>query len=182
MRILTISGSPRENGNSDRLLWYFSTGAKDKGHEVVSYRVEDMNIHGCRGCGACFEAGKCIHADDMQIIYGEMYKADHIAIAFPIYMAQMPGQLKQVIDRFLALCNNDFSSRLEKHPEITFFVTSGSDELNMNKVYLDFTSGALAFLGLQTKDSLITSQNREPDAVDAKKDVIDRAYLMGNNL
>ncbi len=53
MNILILSGSPRNNGNTDLLVKAFSEGAAKKHHiEIVS--VRDYTVHPCTGCNACF--------------------------------------------------------------------------------------------------------------------------------
>ena len=53
MNILILSGSPRNNGNTDLLVEAFAKGASEKHHiEIVS--VHDYTVHPCTGCNACF--------------------------------------------------------------------------------------------------------------------------------
>ena len=52
--IVILSGSPRKGGNTDRLAAAFVEGAEAAGKSVTLFRVADMSIGGCRGCGYCF--------------------------------------------------------------------------------------------------------------------------------
>ena len=61
MNILILSGSPRNNGNTDLLVEAFAKGASEKHHiEIVS--VHDYTVHPCTGCDACFssEGNACV--------------------------------------------------------------------------------------------------------------------------
>jgi len=50
MKILILSGSPRKNGNSDRLCDEFLRGAQESGHEVEKIRVAEKKISPCLAC------------------------------------------------------------------------------------------------------------------------------------
>ena len=68
-RIVVLSGSPRENGNTDRLVDAFVKGAGDRNTvEVIS--VHDSKVAPCKGCNACYfsDGNVCVQKDDMQII------------------------------------------------------------------------------------------------------------------
>ncbi len=161
---------------------YFSEGAKAQGHTVLSYRLEDMDIQGCKGCGSCFGIVTCIQTDDMQVLYPELLQADHIVIGYPIYMGQMTSQTKKMFDRWLALCNPGFTTRLTKHPKLTFLVSAGNGSPELIEKYVESTIQAFSFLGIETKDYLIAYKNANIDDVEAQKDIIEKAYQLGKEL
>lgn len=103
MNILILSGSSRNNGNTDLLVEAFAKGASEKHHvEVVS--VHDYTVHPCMGCNACFssEGNACVQKDDMPVIYSKLANADMLVIASPVYFYGLSAQLKALIDR----CHN----------------------------------------------------------------------------
>ena len=52
-RILIITGSPRRNGNTDRLAQSFAKGAEESNQvEIVS--VNDYKVNPCIGCNSCW--------------------------------------------------------------------------------------------------------------------------------
>jgi multimeric flavodoxin WrbA len=102
--ILILSGSPRKNGNTERLAAAFADGATAAGKTVKTFRVAGLKIGGCRGCEHCFaHKGVCVQNDDMPPILAELRKADALALASPVYYFSVTAQLKLVIDRFFAL-------------------------------------------------------------------------------
>jgi multimeric flavodoxin WrbA len=102
--IVVLSGSPRKGGNTDMLVDAFIDGAESTGHNVTLFRVADMNIGGCLGCGHCFEEkGVCIQKDDMPLVLDTLRKADVLVLASPIYYWSVTGQLKLAIDRMYPL-------------------------------------------------------------------------------
>lgn len=103
MNILILSGSPRNNGNTDLLVEAFAKGASEKHHvEVVS--VHNYKVNPCMGCNACFtsEGNACVQKDDMPLIYEKLANADTLVIASPVYFYGLSAQMKAFIDR----CHN----------------------------------------------------------------------------
>jgi multimeric flavodoxin WrbA len=103
MKILGLSFSPREQGNTELLLDKVFSGAGQLGAETELYRVADKNIHGCKGCGSCFKTGKCQIQDDMQELYGKLLEADGIVFGTPVYFYNITAQGKAAIDRTIAI-------------------------------------------------------------------------------
>ena len=103
MKILGLSFSPREKGNTEILMEAVLTAAEGEGAETELYRVSGKDIRPCDACGACFKTGECPIEDDMQALYGKMLSADGILFGTPVYFYSMTGQGKCVIDRTIAL-------------------------------------------------------------------------------
>lgn len=49
-KIVILNGSPRRNGNTSALVKAFTNGAESVGHTVTEFFLNNMNIHGCKGC------------------------------------------------------------------------------------------------------------------------------------
>ena len=112
MNILIINGSPKgKRSNSLRLADSFVQGVKsktEKDGEQVSVEVLElasMNIGACRGCFACWNKtpGSCIIKDDMPSVIQKMLEANLIVWSFPLYYFNVPGLLKNLIDRQLPM-------------------------------------------------------------------------------
>ena len=102
MKILVLSGSPRKTGKTARMVKAFKEGAESAGHEVVVHDVAHMKIGGCLACEYCHTKGngKCIQQDDMQKIYPDLYSAQAVIFASPIYYFTMTAQIEDAIQRF----------------------------------------------------------------------------------
>lgn len=113
-KVLIISASPREGGNSDTLCNQFAKGAQEKGHQVEKLRLVELHIDYCSACYSCKKLGYCVKKDDMEQIVEKMRKADVIVLATPVYFYTMCAQMKTLIDRTLGaaqkpgLENKDF--------------------------------------------------------------------------
>jgi len=108
-RILILAGSPRRNGNTDRLVQSFAKGAAENNQvEVVS--VCDYKVNPCIGCNSCFsrEGNRCFQNDDMTAIYEKLSQADILIIASPVYFYGISSQLKAIIDRLHTPLRNSF--------------------------------------------------------------------------
>lgn len=103
MKILGLSFSPREQGNTELLMDMALAGARRLGADTEMCRVADMDIHPCKGCGSCFKTGECTIADGMQAIYPKLLQADGILFGSPVYFYNITAQGKTVIDRTLPL-------------------------------------------------------------------------------
>jgi len=104
MNILVINGSPKgEKSNTMNLTRAFLDGAGYANADVVN--VSKSDIKACTGCYACWSKtpGKCIFNDDMDEILRKFITADVVIWSFPLYCYNVPGGLKNLIDRRLPL-------------------------------------------------------------------------------
>lgn len=108
-KIVVLSGSPRRNGNTDRLVASFVNGAKER-NSVEVITVCDHDIAPCIGCNTCFarEGNKCFRNDGMTYVYQMLSEADTVIMASPVYFYGISAQLKAVIDRLHTPMRNSF--------------------------------------------------------------------------
>jgi len=81
-------------------------GQTQNDDELRVLTLSKMNIAPCRGCFCCWNKtpGQCIIADDMKTVLEDKLWADVIVWSFPLYYFNVPGILKNLIDRQLPLC------------------------------------------------------------------------------
>ncbi|MDE7164633.1 MAG: flavodoxin family protein [Clostridiales bacterium] len=100
MKVTCINGSARNNGSCNYLIDSFVNGIAIKQNaEIVKYCVGDADLHFCKGCKKCYIDGKCVQNDDAQKIVNDILSSDIVVIAAPSYWADIPAQLKTLIDR-----------------------------------------------------------------------------------
>ena len=105
MKILVINGSPKgARSNTMKLTNAFLEGIGEADVRVMD--VSKMKVAPCRGCFCCWNKtpGKCVIADDMQSVIDAQLWADLIIWSFPLYYFNVPGGLKNLIDRQLPMC------------------------------------------------------------------------------
>jgi multimeric flavodoxin WrbA len=99
MKILAVSCSPREKGNTANLLAEALRGVQQEGAGVELYSLSGKTIQPCDGCRTCNETGQCHIQDDMQELYEKLLAADGIIFGTPVYFYNMASQAKAIIDR-----------------------------------------------------------------------------------
>ena len=114
MKILSVLGSPRKDGNTAKILEKYIEGIKARNDEfdiTIVYPSEE-DIKPCMGCNACKGGSPkaCVIDDDMKKYYDELNSADVIILATPVYWFNMSSQLKIFIDRMYGLDFKNFPS------------------------------------------------------------------------
>ncbi|MCU0573915.1 MAG: flavodoxin family protein [Syntrophobacteraceae bacterium] len=182
MKIIGIEGSPRKNGNTEKLVRSILQGAMDDGHEGKFCKLADMRISPCLGCIGCRETGDCVVKDDMTQIYEGIQAADAIVIGSPVYMWQVSAQTKMFLDRLVPFIKPDFSTRLQGEKRLLLGFTQGNPDPQSFKPYFDYLEKMLAFLHFRVAGTLVASGTMEKDDILRQIDVLDRAKEMGRSL
>ena len=121
MKILLINGSPKgKRSNSLRLAESFIDGVRTKiegnGEQVAVEKLDvaSLNIRACLGCFSCWKntPGVCCIKDDMQMVIQKLIEANMVVWSFPLYYFNVPGMLKNLIDRQLPM-NLPFMSKTD---------------------------------------------------------------------
>ena len=113
-KIVVLTGSPRKNGNSNRMAEAFCEEARKLGHEVARIDTTAVKIGGCRACDACYKNGQpCVFEKEYTPIAEAVEAADGIVLAFPLYWYAIPAQIKSVIDHWYSFCmaGKDFAGK-----------------------------------------------------------------------
>lgn len=122
-KVLILSGSSRQGGNSDCLCDELMRGAQEAGHCVEKVTVSQKNIHPCLACYYCKEnQGECVFKDDMTELLSKMIEADVLVLASPVYFYSIDAQLKTVIDRSVARWQE------VKNKEMVYIITMADEE------------------------------------------------------
>lgn len=103
MKIVVLTGSPRQKGNSAYLAEQFIKGAEEQGHEVFRFDCAFHEVNPCRACNRCGMNGTCIFNDDFLELRPHLIEADMVVFATPMYYFGISAQMKRVIDRFYAI-------------------------------------------------------------------------------
>lgn len=148
--VLGIAGSPRRNGNSDRLLEAALAGAREAGARTETFVAAGSGVNPCRGCNACSLDGVCIQRDAGDALYAAIESADAIVIASPVYFATVPGVLKVLYDRmqpFWARTHVLKQPRPPRRPGAILLVRAGGDPFGFDAAEAT-TRSVLAVLGI----------------------------------
>lgn len=124
LKVVGISTSPREKGNSDLLLREALAGADSAGGQAEYIALRDKKIAPCVECNQCYKSGRCKIEDDYQGVLEKMLEADRLILATPIFFMTVCAQCKLLIDRCQCLWSHKY---VLKKP----LISSGRDRRGM---------------------------------------------------
>lgn len=104
MKVLAIQGSYNKTGNSAHLLDKFLDGLQTvQKCTIKRYDVAHQKIGLCRACYACsgHDDYFCAQKDDAPAILLDYLDADLVVFSYPVYFIGIPGQVKNLVDRFV---------------------------------------------------------------------------------
>lgn len=176
MRVLAISSSPREGGNSDVLCGQFLKGAQEAGHETEKVRLAEMGLSPCEGCYKCSNSKHCVHEDGMDALLQKLIDADVIVLAAPVYFYSMAAQMKIFIDRCLP------RYREIANKAFYFIVTAADPQHSAAEETLAGLRGGLRCLpGAKEKDVIFGTGTWQYNDV-YQHPALEQAYELGKNV
>jgi multimeric flavodoxin WrbA len=99
IRVLGISGSPRENGNTAAAVRECLKAAESEGATTSYISLATKRIESCDGCRSCAGTGECRMKDDFMEVFDAMREADAVVLASPSYFEAVTPVMKALIDR-----------------------------------------------------------------------------------
>ncbi|VFQ45308.1 flavodoxin family protein [Desulfoluna butyratoxydans] len=189
-KVLAISGSPREGGNSDVLLNHFALGVRTENISCEVIQLRDFHILPCIGCEACRTDGAC-HSldDDMQELYPKFRSSRGLIMVSPTHNYNITSWLKAFIDRLYCFYQftddrpRKFSSHLANQGRQALI--AGICE-QPNPAFMGVTLDAmrlpLADVGYQMKGELPVYGIFDKGKVGDDQAVLDQAIQLGREL
>jgi multimeric flavodoxin WrbA len=182
MKILGVEGSPRNNGNTEKLVKTILESASENGAQTTFYKLTEMNISLCLGCFNCRETGVCVTNDDMQLLHEEIQASDAIIIGSPVYMWQVSGQTKLFMDRLVPFIKPDFTTRLKGKKSLFMVFTQGNPDENFFKLYFEYLENLFSFLHYDVKGTLVAAGTRDKNDILQQADLLEKAREIGKKL
>jgi multimeric flavodoxin WrbA len=106
MKIASILGSPRRQGNTSRVMQWIEDALRGQSHEIDRINIVDFKVNGCKGCFTCKKVADslgCPQKDDAMEIMSRLMTVDTILYGSPIYFWGPTSQMKALIDRHCSL-------------------------------------------------------------------------------
>jgi multimeric flavodoxin WrbA len=182
MKIIGIDGSPRKNGNTEKLLRKVLSGCQEAGGQTEFLKLADLTINFCRGCGTCRATGECVMQDDMDRVVEAIQQSDVIVLGSPIYAWQVSGNTKVFMDRLCRLLTPTYESRLNGPKKIAFVYTQGNPDADLFKPYFDYQEKLYPFLGFTVAGRIQATGTRAKEDILAQEDTLARARAFGRDL
>ena len=98
-KVVAVIGSPRRGGNTATLVDAALEELERRGCRCTRIMLADLRIDACDGHENCGERASCPHDDDMPGVLEQVYAADGLILASPVYYENVSGQMKTFIDR-----------------------------------------------------------------------------------
>ena len=99
MKVLLINGSPHAMGTTYTALSEAAKTLELEGIETEIVQVGNLNLSGCKACGACSKLKKCVLDDEVNAVAEKFKEADGIVVGSPVYYAAPNGTLLAFLDR-----------------------------------------------------------------------------------
>jgi len=182
VKAIGIVGSPRKNGNVDRLVQAVLDGAEEAGHQTKKYHLNEMNYSGCQACNYCKSHESCKLEDGLSPLLADIAEADAVVFGSPIYFYLFTGQFKLMEDRMYSLIDAGFNSRLAPGKKAVIVTQPGNPDLSaFEKAATEF-AGILELLGFEVAEIIRMGNGGAPDAVLERKDLLEKAKAAGKAL
>ncbi|WP_455382927.1 flavodoxin family protein [Salinispira pacifica] len=113
MKVLSLIGSGRQRGNTARIVEMVGdafAAACEKRGDALEWRtlfLGDVCLGPCRGCRSCFNHGEdhCPNGDRLLEVRDAILSADAVVLASPVYVNDVSGMMKTLIDRLAFVCH-----------------------------------------------------------------------------
>ncbi len=181
MKVLGFVGSARKSGNTSRLVQEVLAGADSEGAETKLYQLSELNMQGCQGCLYCREHGKCVINDDLQPIYDELKAAEALVIGSPIYIHQLSGQTKLLLDRFYPLTDQNHNPRFGEKKLVMAYTQAAPLRLFFWR-YRRYVKKSLTDMGLIHRKDLVATKCFAQNTVANNGNLLAKAYATGCSL
>ena len=180
-KVVGFVGSPRKSGNTSRLVEEILKGAEDNGADTRIYYLEEMEVNTCQGCLYCRENPGCVIEDDMQEVYKQLKQAAAVIIGSPIYINQVSGLTKLLLDRFYPLTDADHQPRFGEKKLVTAY-TQAAPLKFFFFWYRRYLRNSLKDMGLISHSEIVATKCFEKQVVANNKKLLKEAYSLGANL
>ena len=174
--ILGISGSPRKDANTDRMVQAVLSAARKQGSQTEFVRLYDIHLKPCVACESCLKKGTCVLDDDMRRLVARIRQSDLLVLGTPVYWWSASAGFKTFVDRWYS---PEVRKALRKKKVVVVIPFADTDEKTAS-----YTCGSLRtsldYLGVDLVDIILSPGTTNPGDVDRKKKVLDRLSQAAN--
>jgi len=171
MKVMSILGSPRREGNTAKAIGLVEDELRAQGHEVERVNIVDRDIRGCAECYKCqqvTEAPGCALADDAPALFGKMIAADAVLMATPVFCWGPTAQLKALLDRCFCLSTGygtDQYRSLVDGKRVGFVITCGGPIEGNAELLMKANENMMEFLKCRSVGQLVLPGCTTPEAM-----------------
>ena len=180
LKVLAISGSPRKESNTDKIINAMLEGAKDAGHSTEFIKLNELSISPCQACDECRSKpdARCKLKDDGRKILDLTEECDVLLFGSPIYMGGISAQSKAYIDRWYSFKDANRISELKGDRRVIGVYAQGAKDGVYHRLFESnerlFNSNNFAYMG-----TLVSTDYKIPEEGD---DLLKKAFSTGLEL
>jgi len=179
MKLVAVISSPHKDGVSTQLVHEVVRGAKEKGYEVVEYRLNDIDLRPCQACGYCKKNGvDCVQNDGLKNYWKDLHEADALIVSSPVYCGLLNGPFISYMDRHYCLLWEK-GCRLHPGVKLVGCFTQGRDKLDyymphFKHILADFENRDMVTQGILVQSTRMSEE--------ARLGLYKKAYELGKSL
>lgn len=188
-KIMIVTGSNRQNGNTATLAKWVADGARRGGAEVEIVDMARINsqTHGCTACMRCQASAnyRCAIDDEVSETLAKIPGCSTLVLASPVYFLGFSAQLKMFIDRMFSLIKispGKGSEHALKNTRLALLASCGGDEAGSLSLIKSHIDGIAAILGKETEKFVVPFAPGKPGDIDKDKELREKAGDFGLNL
>ena len=188
--VLLVSGSPRKNGNTDRLLHEIERALGERGVATTFAALRDYSIHSCTGCERCRVDETCTEFyDGMHLLYPLIEQSGGLVVGSPTYNYNITPEMKCFIDRFYPYFDftnprpGPYSSRLaDQGRKLVVVGVCEQKEASEMGYTMPAMSDAFRVLGYEIAAELPVTGHFAMGSVKKDTVILDKAFQTGKQL
>lgn len=187
-KVMIVCGSPRKQGNTNRVVAWVADAARQAGAEVEIVDAPRLKLKtgGCIACMGCKKtaAYRCVIDDEASPILARMPDCDAVAFATPVYWFGPTAQLKALTDRMFSLVKFPDSGITTPFTRTRFALIAtggGGMEDGLTLVEQTWKTSARAF-GLPIEALLVPNAPQDPAEIEQDAGLKSRAAALGRTL
>ncbi|MFC1806311.1 flavodoxin family protein [Planctomycetota bacterium] len=187
-KIMIVCGSPRKQGNTNRVVAWVAEAAREAGAEVEIVDAPRLSYEadGCTACMGCqrSEEFRCVIDDEASPILARMPQADAIVLASPIYWHGPTAQLKRFTDRMFSLIKFEGETIRTPLEDLTLAVigTAGGQIEHGLDLFEQAFKTAAGFLGFPFQSLLVPLAPQDPEDIEQNAELKEEATAFGRKL
>lgn len=135
--VAVIYGSSRARGSSAAMADRLVAGLRAQDKDVQEFRLCGLAIRGCAACYGCKkESVRCVIRDGLEPVLAAVEKADSVVLACGVFWADVPSQVKALIDRCYSFYQPEFwakenQSRFASRKKLCFLLPQGNGDASL---------------------------------------------------
>lgn len=180
--ILGIEGSPRNQGNSHKLLDIFLNEAETTSDKTKAIHLRELDFSSCIGCEGCRKAKKCVGLnDDLTPVYPSLKNSQGLILVSPVHNYNITAWMKAFIDRLYCYYNFEdtvpraWSSRLAEQNRKAVVIAIAEQESEEDMGFaIEAMSLPLKALGYEVISEIKVLKTFKAGAISENQEIISK--------